>query len=93
MVGVAGFEPTASSSRTKRATRLRHTPMIDSKEPPFSGRKAGGLFGDFPGGRKRNVVGTPPVPPLPGTAAAAESSGAFGPAGRGGGKGSTCRFL
>ncbi len=25
-VGVAGFEPTASSSRTKRATKLRHTP-------------------------------------------------------------------
>ncbi|MDT5033419.1 MAG: hypothetical protein QOC94_3590, partial [Actinoplanes sp.] len=27
VVGVAGFEPTASSSRTKRATKLRHTPM------------------------------------------------------------------
>ena len=27
MVGVAGFEPTASSSRTKRATKLRHTPV------------------------------------------------------------------
>ncbi|MEN9535544.1 MAG: hypothetical protein RLZ22_1000 [Verrucomicrobiota bacterium] len=26
MVGAAGFEPTASSSRTKRATRLRHAP-------------------------------------------------------------------
>ena len=26
-VGVAGFEPTASSSRTKRATKLRHTPV------------------------------------------------------------------
>ena len=26
VVGVAGFEPTASSSRTKRATKLRHTP-------------------------------------------------------------------
>jgi hypothetical protein len=25
-VGVAGFEPAASSSRTKRATKLRHTP-------------------------------------------------------------------
>jgi hypothetical protein len=25
-VGVAGFEPTTSSSRTKRATKLRHTP-------------------------------------------------------------------
>src|SRR6202000_2340368 len=26
LVGVAGFEPTASSSRTKRATKLRYTP-------------------------------------------------------------------
>jgi hypothetical protein len=26
-VGVAGFEPTTSSSRTKRATKLRHTPF------------------------------------------------------------------
>jgi hypothetical protein len=28
VVGVAGFEPTASSSRTKRATKLRHTPSV-----------------------------------------------------------------
>ena len=27
VVGVAGFEPTASSSRTKRATKLRYTPL------------------------------------------------------------------
>jgi hypothetical protein len=27
MVGVTGFEPAASSSRTTRATKLRHTPM------------------------------------------------------------------
>ena len=26
VVGVAGFEPTASSSRTKRAAKLRYTP-------------------------------------------------------------------
>ena len=26
LVGVAGFEPAASSSRTKRAAKLRHTP-------------------------------------------------------------------
>ena len=26
VVGVAGFEPTTSSSRTKHATKLRHTP-------------------------------------------------------------------
>ncbi len=28
VVGVAGFEPTTSSSRTKRATGLRYTPWI-----------------------------------------------------------------
>ena len=27
-VGVAGFEPTTSSSRTKRATKLRYTPSL-----------------------------------------------------------------
>lgn len=27
LVGVTGFEPATSSSRTKRATKLRHTPM------------------------------------------------------------------
>ena len=26
LVGVGGFEPPASSSRTKRATKLRYTP-------------------------------------------------------------------
>ena len=26
LVGVTGFEPATSSSRTKRATKLRHTP-------------------------------------------------------------------
>ena len=31
MVGVTGFEPAASSSRTKRATKLRHTPW---QSPP-----------------------------------------------------------
>ena len=28
MVGVAGFEPTTSSSRTTRATKLRYTPKV-----------------------------------------------------------------
>ena len=27
LVGVAGFEPAASSSRTKRAAKLRYTPL------------------------------------------------------------------
>jgi hypothetical protein len=31
-VGVAGFEPTTSSSRTKRATKLRHTPLKAAQE-------------------------------------------------------------
>ena len=30
MVGVTGLEPMASWSRTKRDTKLRHTPMFDS---------------------------------------------------------------
>ena len=29
MVGVAGLEPAASWSRTKRDTKLRHTPMFN----------------------------------------------------------------
>ncbi len=37
-VGVAGFEPTTSSSRTKRATKLRHTPRPSQSLPdPSSG--------------------------------------------------------
>lgn len=35
-VGVAGFEPTTSSSRTKHATKLRHTP----REAPSAYRTA-----------------------------------------------------
>ncbi len=35
MVGVTGFEPATSSSRTKRATKLRHTPILH----PSSGRR------------------------------------------------------
>ena len=42
VVGVAGFEPTASSSLTKRATRLRHTPKYWAKQtsPPREGGAA-----------------------------------------------------
>ncbi|GLZ40937.1 hypothetical protein Acsp05_45610 [Actinokineospora sp. NBRC 105648] len=32
LVGVTGFEPATSSSRTKRATKLRHTPMVERGE-------------------------------------------------------------
>lgn len=31
-VGVAGFEPTTSSSRTKRAAKLRYTPVVAARE-------------------------------------------------------------
>ena len=40
-VGVAGFEPTTSSSRTKRATGLRYTPMDRSTTLGNSGFKGG----------------------------------------------------
>ena len=36
VVGVTGFEPAASSSRTKRATKLRHTPW---HPPPWVGQR------------------------------------------------------
>ncbi len=29
IIGVTGFEPTASSSRTKRSTKLSHTPKTN----------------------------------------------------------------
>ena len=57
MVGVAGFEPTASSSRTKRATRLRHTPNDSVKKFPLPGKR-GGFLPDFPRSCKR-IFGKP----------------------------------
>ena len=33
LVGVTGFEPATSSSRTKRATKLRHTPIAHHPRP------------------------------------------------------------
>ena len=35
VVGVTGFEPATSSSRTKRATKLRYTPICDSRMEEF----------------------------------------------------------
>jgi hypothetical protein len=52
-VGVAGFEPTASSSRTKRATKLRHTPSVPSNG---SSPDSGGKFG-IPHQRERSRLG------------------------------------
>ena len=37
VVGVTGFEPATSSSRTKRATKLRYTPIIIKKLEPAGG--------------------------------------------------------
>src|SRR5206468_5327412 len=53
VVGVAGFEPTASSSRTRRATKLRYTPV------PRAIRDFGfaGLVKDSGPGRARPTLG------------------------------------
>lgn len=45
-VGVTGFEPATSSSRTKRATKLRHTPMA---------REPGGSLSETARGARRGV--------------------------------------
>ena len=51
IVGVAGFEPTTSSSRTKHATKLRHTPVttMDTLAPHPENREtgSGGLRNPF----------------------------------------------
>ena len=43
MVGVTGFEPATSSSRTKRATKLRYTPKI-SKDGASGGTRTPDLL-------------------------------------------------
>src|SRR5690606_178191 len=68
-VGVAGFEPTTSSSRTKRAAKLRYTPSVVAVAATTftlahgwpetkSGFSAGG--GPGSGGRGRGPLGGPP---------------------------------
>jgi hypothetical protein len=37
-VGLTGFEPAASSSRTKRATKLRHSPIAKRQETAHTSR-------------------------------------------------------
>ena len=44
MVGVAGLEPAASWSRTKRDTKLRHTPIFTCKRQR-AGRSPPSRFG------------------------------------------------
>ena len=57
MVGVAGFEPAASWTRTMRDTKLRHTPIrspiIEEKNESVKGKVAmnGKDPGVFPGAR------------------------------------------
>jgi hypothetical protein len=64
LVGARGFEPPTSSSRTMRATKLRHAPTEGARltEPaddtagpvkglnPITGRRPGGLTGSVAGG-------------------------------------------
>lgn len=38
MVGLAGFEPAASSSRTKRSTKLSHSPSLKGRHSRSRGR-------------------------------------------------------
>jgi hypothetical protein len=36
-VGLVGFEPTASASRTQRSTKLSHSPNFLATPPPVTG--------------------------------------------------------
>ncbi len=60
-VGVAGFEPTASSSRTKRATKLRHTPLeapTAYRTCPLPGQIAMGTSRPYAGALERRPSAT-----------------------------------
>ena len=37
-VGLVGFEPTASASRTQRSTKLSHSPNFLATHPPVTGQ-------------------------------------------------------
>ena len=51
-VGVTGFEPATSSSRTKRATKLRHTPLQGALE-----RTSASLADNLSGSRALTTIG------------------------------------
>jgi hypothetical protein len=51
-VGVTGFEPATSSSRTKRATKLRHTPLRGALE-----RTSASLADNLGGSRMLTTIG------------------------------------
>ena len=55
LVGVTGFEPAASSSRTTRATKLRHTPWVAKNRSGGGGSGTGKIPGIvlFRSGRTR----------------------------------------
>ena len=48
MVGLTGFEPAASSSRTRRATKLRHSPIAGPAQPGDKHGRAYRLAGAAP---------------------------------------------
>ena len=62
LVGVTGFEPATSSSRTKRATKLRYTPKIARGKVRRNPGEVKGILVRPPDFRapRRTVVSTPP---------------------------------
>ena len=56
VVGVPGFEPGASSSRTMRATKLRHTPMASRAEEEHIPRPVESHIASERGVRVRRVT-------------------------------------
>ncbi len=43
VVGLAGFEPTTSSSRTKRATKLRYSPLSSLRRQQYCPEGVGSM--------------------------------------------------
>ncbi len=66
MVGVAGFEPTAFCSRSRRATRLRYTPYLSNLiNPPPAGKPRARRRSPRRGPRRRRRPNPPPAHPRP----------------------------
>jgi site-specific DNA recombinase len=74
VVGVTGFEPATSASRTQRATKLRHTPVGYAQQP--TGREPAGA-GWLPGG---TAAGPAPTGSRPGRRSRAATPGRTGTA-------------
>ena len=85
MVGVTGFEPAASSSRTKHATKLRHTPQSNRFSIPVAVQRFVGTGGGQPScpppghaiarGSADNSADTAAEPSGPGTSVNSVASG------------------